>query len=131
MTTATAAIDSDKAIELLRRAVNERGADHRAFTPLELETGEASCLYFNPVSGQPSCIVGQAFSYLGYNYGDFGDVNGSMIHVVREVVPMTDDAADIFAAAQGVQDQGRTWGDAFDEAVRTEQSLSSQWSEID
>lgn len=116
-------ITGQQAIELLRRAVDEKGRDHRPVS------AEGSCRYRQPVATNddlifpegaevvPVCGVGYAFHYLGVlgNWITSPGQNGLTIGglFLDEVTP---EAVAIFGAFQNVQDEGGTWGEAYDYA---------------
>jgi hypothetical protein len=119
----TITIDADKALELLRAAVEQEGYEHTA-----------TCLYVgynNPnESGEPEplCIAGVALApLLGTENllkmdDDFGAfyTNTKATFTSITGVAMTAKAYRMFAAAQAEQDAGtyRVWGRALVEAER-------------
>lgn len=117
----TTVIDADMAIALLERAAQEKGADHvykRVPSGSDIH-GEASmCNYEH--NGRPSCIVGHALHYAGVTIEQLrkmdSDLKVSSIDMLyaEDLLPieMTDDAADLFKAAQDAQDEGMPWGEA-------------------
>lgn len=97
--------DYDQTIELLQRAVAEKGDGHTA-----------ACRYqrfedYEP-TGEPVCIVGHVFSCLGLLDKA---LEGDGVYAQREVIrnSFTPIALDVLAKAQGVQDEGHTWGEAL------------------
>lgn len=138
-------IDKDKAIELLEKQVEKKGADY----VYEF----ASCQYFadetgtmcnrdfvgrTPVElGQPLCIVGHVYADLGltindlyrasedyddeadeYTTQEIQDQGGNVmeVHPDPKKVVLTPDAEMVLNVAQEFQDTGYTWGAALDEA---------------
>lgn len=98
----------------VRRAVDERGRDFvypwqwMRHPPL----CDTPCCVYKNKDGTPSCIVGLAVSYLRPN------VVLREFEAAHEVLPgLADDDATWYAQkAQGIQDQGGTWGEALDAA---------------
>lgn len=117
-------IDAATAIELLRQAVAERGADYvysnkGHVTPNPAPTG--ACYYVHS-DGEGNrtigCLVGLALHKAGVSiddmYGNEEDSNG-LISVLGHYnkVRVTNDAREIFSRAQKVQDWKDTWGVAL------------------
>jgi hypothetical protein len=110
----------DKAIELLERAVAEKGEDFVYTSPVR---GSGVCQYIDD-SNNPSCIVGHAFKYLSDELGNhdiFAELNeheGSSAHdIVLPGVTITPKASMVLAIAQDVQDSMEyTWGNALERA---------------
>jgi len=124
-------IDSEKALALLKRAVEERGADY--VDPNA--GGEIPCTYAYPDDSgviHPSCIVGHALYYAGVrdetlrdvaDVGDASELRGWFTEqyregIIDEEVEITPSAATLFLVAQRKQDLGRTWGEALNDAQR-------------
>ncbi len=136
----------EHALALLKRAVDERGADHvanlyvmapdhfadalvPAGTVVERGSEEAlalntGCRYFTPGTGTPDCIAGTALSYLGAGPGQLieGSGIGAMIRDGSFTDPLQLDRVEvnhiavIMEAAQMAQDEGQTWGEALAKA---------------
>lgn len=107
-------INKDNVLDLLQRAVNEKGADYTA----------PYCRYFNE-DGSPSCIVGHVFSYVLIDEDqrrlDIQEMwNGLVVGKVDNQIPnlMDSEALGILARAQRAQDRLEQWGDALDWARR-------------
>jgi len=131
-------------LDLLERAVNEKGAD---YIDPNASDGLGSCAYAD-MEGNPLCIVGHVLSYAGMeltpgvlvdpqeagmyydedydkerlaNYA-FGTGRGvGMLYANDDdvILPATDwDVIDILAVAQKVQDNGKSWGAALAEAKK-------------
>lgn len=118
----TRVIDAPEAIELLERAVQEKGEDY--VDPNAAE--EIGCEYGDN-RGNPVCIVGHVFSYLGMNPDDVysGGVRSTIqsegvrsrnYRFVEGAPVFTDVAKNVLALAQDHQDQADTWGEALAEA---------------
>lgn len=126
-------ITGSQAIELLRRAVAEKGRDHVAKGVARNGT-VISCVYRDVLSydsekgewtfpegpATPICGVGYAFSYLGLLDQITGRTNGiSVMSVSFDHADLSGDAVDIFDSFQYAQDAGEEWGEALDNAERT------------
>lgn len=106
-------------LELLERAVNEKGPSYRPAGSLN-----AGCMYFTP-GGSPICIVGHVFSYLGITESDlkitfegaapYSVPNSMKIgSVLPENVEFSPNALYILKLVQGWQDQGIDWDTSFE-----------------
>lgn len=110
-------IDLPKARELLAAAVETQGRDF-VYNP----SGVAGCQYM-PALDTPEddprhktgCLVGTALSLHGI---DVSNLWGSVYGGLRVAQPgmMTKEAAKYFQVAQTRQDNGSSWGEAFDTA---------------
>lgn len=115
-------ISGRTALELLERAVQERGEDFVYSKIPNPRAGEddflndALCLYFH--GGAPSCIVGLALSYEGATQHDFEPYENMGASCIDEIdgLELTFNARRVFDEAQSKQDAGFTWGDAIDAA---------------
>jgi hypothetical protein len=112
-------IDALRAVELLEKAVAERGEEwvyQRVHDPLYDFCGDGVCLYVN--EGQPSCLVGMALVLHGVPVQRLEEINrvgaGALHDHFAEVVAAS--AAEVFREAQTAQDSGATWGDALSAA---------------
>lgn len=107
----------DEAIELLDRAVKEKGADyiyeHRAD-----EASEDACLYF--YDGKPSCIVGHVLAYKGLTgeQAELLDFEGTGIFYLQGngYLDVDERTLKTLARAQQDQDHGNSWGVAVQHA---------------
>ena len=137
----TKMISGDVALELLRKARNEKGGNY-TYEPLERDSG-GTCVYTTP-DNEPSCIVGHALAYAGVpisvlhaiDYGgatvtlksdydeyertfeaslDDTPINGPEVldWLERNGYELSSGAVDLFRAAQAAQDAGNTWGEAI------------------
>lgn len=124
----TTVVDADKAIELLERAVEHKGADY-----IDPRASTLGCEYAD-AAGQPLCIVGHVLSYLSVDLrpvvidGSYTqteelwgtDVSATELDLGDESkapmgdVVFTSRAASVLGAAQEVQDGAGTWGDALE-----------------
>lgn len=126
-------IDKDKALELLNRAVAEKPD---GYADENVVRGHA-CEYANE-DGTPSCLVGTALSYTGFDLGNLtypGEID-LFVEIPEDVTgefignkgvlgndpnyEMTLDALVLFRTAQEEQDGGSTWADAVQVAIETE-----------
>lgn len=118
----TIEIDYDKAIELLKRAVAEKGADYVYERPDEA----LSCVYVS--NGAPSCIVGHVISYVAPElldsihiweqdaFAETGSGVESLVEHFGAEFDMTDEALTALGIAQEAQDMGANWGRALGKA---------------
>jgi len=133
-------IDYDTALNLLEKAVADKGEDYRytiqgcfshsvykdrdlweQLTHLYPERIDRECKYFEQEfeeygMQEPACIVGHAFSYIGITYEDVEDANVDGIHLMKSI-PMTESARNLWLEAQKFQDEGFPWGEAIKRAV--------------
>lgn len=137
-------LNYDKALELLERAVDEKGVDYVYDPPRFPETtvagvlttmSQPECAYFDP-DGQPSCIVGYVLSYLGI---DADTVNRAGANIGFNPEGLFDhlrahgdidygldhDANVLLRLAQTEQDGGQPWGAAVLNARTVVSQLSS------
>lgn len=104
----------DTAIELLERAVQDRGAD---FVYRKHDEYNTACKYEK--NDAPSCLVGVVLAMAGATIWelkrmDQADEPGMDLHW-QGLLPVeaTNQAIDILSAAQLAQDVGHTWGEAL------------------
>ena len=115
-------ITKTKAVELIERAVAEKGADY-----VDPHAG-GRCSYANdrvePTAA--GCIVGHALFYEGATVAELHELDGLPVSSVmmlidseaRDALPVAvdEEAARVFMAAQRAQDVGETWGSALERA---------------
>lgn len=126
----TTVVDADKAIELLERAVEEKGADY-----VDPDAATVGCNYAD-AKGNPLCIVGHVVSYLGVDLRpvvlvDEGyyereelwghGVSAIELNYANDAAPhpgfsFTNEAIWALGRAQTMQDNGETWGEALEAA---------------
>lgn len=119
----SASLTFDQAKALLERAVEEKGKDFRYTQPKD-EWGHGVCVYFDPDTKAPSCLVGHVLSYVGVT-ADI--VESSLTNFSTDVDDLYEKGvlkADgetlmLLTLAQSEQDEGNTWGDALEEALAT------------
>lgn len=123
----SAVLSKDNVIELLERAVEEKGADY-----VDPNAANHVCEYADE-QGNPLCIVGHVLSYLGeplkptqqedFNgglhttlWGTDMDASEVIINPSAFGVDDYDVVAAVLSAAQRVQDHADTWGEALEAA---------------
>lgn len=113
-------IDVARAVELLREAVAERGADY--VDPRAAASRE--CAYVK--DGQCACLIALALHKGGVTIdtlrGFVGEIREAIDALVERGVDIgvwiVEDAVGVLEAAQSVQDLGGTWGNALVAAER-------------
>lgn len=120
----TKEIGIHEAVSLLSEAVNIKGEDY--VDPSSTNPGGLGCV--NATKDKDgtycaSCIVGHALASAGVPLKFLYDYTGGAISTVKQwrcdgdgSVVITNGAAIVFRAAQGVQDDGGTWGQALKHA---------------
>ncbi|MFJ8818180.1 hypothetical protein [Amycolatopsis thermoflava] len=111
-------IDVDRALQLLREVVAERGAD-TVYQPVRLGASRPdraplpNCVYAH--NGAPSCLVGHALHRAGVPVEDLAKMTGQIDELSwwPESLDVGSDAVEVFLAAQYAQDEGSPWGDAL------------------
>lgn len=117
----------DRAVELLERAVAERGVDYvypedekAQYDPHR----EQQCSYYVGNNGgfRPSCIIGMVIDYLGLreqflaNRGLYeGNPGTNVLSALGVAFDKT--TLSLLGEAQTQQDNGATWGDAVERAT--------------
>lgn len=104
------------------------------------EPGETSCMYFDPATGSPSCIIGHVLARHGVTRADLDTVQyqpspegmlrydginaDATVKVLVEagVLDVDDEAGILLSIAQVAQDAGNTWGKAVEGALRVRTS---------
>lgn len=118
-------IDEKLALELLRKAVEEKGA---GWVDPNAAEGQG-CQYVDD-QGAPSCIVGHAMVFAGVpssdliEDGDVYDLAQGLTH--KERLYLERGALRVMMEAQSWQDRGTTWGEALEAAER---DASIPWSD--
>lgn len=74
-------------------------------------TGNEGCLYFD-LQGNPSCLIGQAFSRLGFTIDDFTETSNFMdVGALLKLWAGTPESESKWLVnVQGKQDDGFNWG---------------------
>lgn len=106
-------IDERRALELLIDVVDQAGDDF-VYEKVKLASGNDGCRYV--MDGKPSCLVGHALVRAGCEISILEDLDSpgvSAVDLRSHLTWVTDGASEVFFAAQQVQDDGRTWGDAI------------------
>lgn len=105
-----------RALELLKLARDERGADY-------IYGGDRDaldrCTY--SADGEPSCMVGLALFKAGVTIAELEEIDNGDFGTIEFIelparVSLTDEAVAVFSAAQGMQDMREPWGMAYDHA---------------
>jgi hypothetical protein len=109
-------ISLDEAKGLLSRAVEEKGDLYT------YEQVDNQCLYFNPETKAPSCLVGHVLAYKGITFDglDASEANNSTdVHDLVEagVIRTNLETEYLLSLAQDQQDSGATWGRALKTAL--------------
>lgn len=124
----TGLFDEDQVLKALESVVKGKEG---YIDPRSKHIGQV-CKYV--LDGEPSCIVGQALSYLHVStraIAEMDHLSDPMFredgakHLAQYGVTFTEGALEILAAAQGEQDGGRTWGVALDTARLTHSQYMS------
>lgn len=147
--TALPSIDRDRALALLRQAVEQKGEDYVYPSGDPYSVGTKTCTYER--DGEPSCLVGHVLFIAGVpvevlarldQYGEtefrtlaYGstceddDGNEEVLQepVLHEYAALTEEAVEALSAAQDTQDRGRTWGQALLRAINPDAPLPSRW----
>ena len=116
----------DRALSLLNAAIAEKGEDYKYPKNPSVFGG---CVYFDPDTRQPSCIIGHVLAHLGVTAEDMeidsplpgiGSRNVSTFTAlvraknIRVDSPRTEA---LLQVAQEERDQGSSWGDAVAAAL--------------
>lgn len=116
----------DRALSLLNAAIAEKGEDYKYPKNPSVFGG---CVYFDPDTRQPSCIIGHVLAYLGLTAEDMEidsplpDIDSRNALAFASLVEEGDIQVDsprteaLLQVAQEQQDQGSSWGDAVAAAV--------------
>jgi len=125
-----------RTVELLREAVAEKPEGYIYINP-QGETADVdkyglsltSCDYFDPETGEPSCIVGQVLAAVGVSKGHFYGYEGSTALAVldyldsKNILTASHKAAKVLAKAQFAQDRGTPWAEAVENAIKETELL--------
>lgn len=116
-------ITKSQALALLKQAVDERGEDY--IYPGAGRDSAPSCQYV--VNKKPACIVGLALNKGGVGIKRLApnaSQNQKPLFTRLDLLErMTDNAYEVFASAQDIQDCGGTWGRAYEEALSVAEVL--------
>lgn len=109
-------IDEQRALDLLAKAVTERGEDYvyERVNRDALHAGQ--CLYGE--HGQPSCMVGMALYLHGLPGRALDHLAGAAADLYHDLDFLTPEASQVFERAQQHQDNGKSWGEAYEVAAR-------------
>lgn len=110
----------NEAVELLQRAVQEKGADFKF-------PAYGSCTYFAGDNlDQPNCIVGHVLAYKEITHDDIEDLSGyehandrAITDLGPQVFPrLAKKTQRLLAETQLRQDGGYTWGEALEYGIQ-------------
>ena len=123
----------EQVLDELRAIVAEKGYDY-VYTAVDVDnplaggrSGYEQCVYFNPVTGQPSCIVGHWLARHNvllddpdeglYSELNLGTNVGGLLN--DHLLPFGVDVRShmLLEQVQRMQDRGVSWGKALDAAV--------------
>jgi hypothetical protein len=108
----------NRAVELLERAVQEKGADYAM--PKDEDGDVVGCVYFDEETKEPSCLVGHALAYDGFTYEDLDHYNSNGRGITYVGPELYDRLAKrtlrLLVNAQDQQDNGGSWGYALEYA---------------
>lgn len=114
MTSGVPELTREKAIELLNRAIEEKGKDY--VYPRASVDGQNTCYYVE--NGAPSCIVGHILAWAGVALDDIAAYEGEAAHEpVLDLVKAPQDVVDALEQAQEIQDRAEPWGVAVSTAL--------------
>lgn len=125
--TAIITINRPTAVALMKRAVEEKGADY-VYQALDVEEGP-SCTYSR--DGAPDCLVGHALHYAGVTVEELERLDrASRVGIPAPIIPkeitrlsFTQGAKLAFKRAQEQQDRGLSWGNSLDFAESESEGL--------
>lgn len=104
-----------RTIDLLREIVEERGSDYvYPGQPARSDVPGVLCYYVN-ADGTPGCIVAQVLHRNGTTLQQLAKHEGEtpFSEPFVSAFGLTFDVSNILKAAQGIQDDGYTWGAAL------------------
>ena len=117
-----------EALELANAAVAEMGEGYIYINPMGEVAGDTpepiDCVYFDEITGLPSCIVGRVLAAKGITESNIGPHKGSYSTWVIEhlegkgIITVDSAAKDFLDRIQYDQDRGKPWGDAIADAVK-------------
>src|SRR5215207_3245486 len=107
--------NSDQTIELLQRAVAEKGDGY--VYPGADGYDTFSCRYADYLTVAPSCLIGHVLDYLGLLSEAAEGHSANRMEVVHN--QFTPGSALVLRAAQILQDKGHAWGEALIAAKET------------
>lgn len=113
----------DEAVDLLNRAVAEKGPDY--VYPRSLSDG--LCVYFE--GSAPSCIVGHLLAYKGIDAEQVAvqNENGFDTLIGDDVIGVDRKTECLLNVAQASQDSQMPWGDAVALAMWSAENFRSAW----
>lgn len=113
-------IDTDRALDLLKKAVYERGTDYVYKDHFERCQNFLVRDHKHHKAGEAACIVGHAMDQLGLTIRECGNMGAQntrdMVNGKNTGYFITEGAMLVFKIAQKIQDGGGSWGLARDTA---------------
>jgi hypothetical protein len=115
-------ITLDESKQYLGEAVKEKGAEYVYKNVTHPDNGSETCVYFDPKTKKPSCLVGHVLVRKGVTFERldgrdrnlYTDVQGL---IDADIIKVDNETQALLSLAQGAQDQGATWGDALETAL--------------
>ena len=106
-------ITKEDALRALEEAVAEKGEDYIYQYTDSDDWRSYTCTYVR--AGEPDCMIGNALHRLGVPLDAFAPHEEKAFdRIADDVAPgIEEEAVRALRAAQSVQDQGRTWGEAL------------------
>lgn len=146
----TQVLSYEQVLDELRAIVAEKGYDYvypkvdvtyKDVDSTDVNIYPDQCVYFDPRTGQPSCVVGHWFALHNVvldepDEGLYNQLN--METNIRDILDnhywvlpfVVDDAArTLLGMVQRGQDAGMAWGEALDRAVRFVESASGDYDD--
>jgi hypothetical protein len=114
----TIEITYDQAVDLLKRAVAEKGADY-VYSKMGLNDAAnvgPRCVY--TIDSDPSCIVGHVLVWSGVDPHAIPEGTVCRYLLDKVGVSVNNKTLDLLREAQAYQDGGRPWGESVDHAIR-------------
>lgn len=110
--------------EALEKVVARAGADFVYSVPNSLHDGTANnvevCLYVDPETGEPSCLIAQALAELNIKLDpEWDEVISQSADEVMVPLGFSTRVAEAAAEAQRVQDNRKPWGSALESYYNT------------
>ena len=107
-----------KTIELLGKAVEERGEDYtypedwKIYLDPDEQSGQ--CMYVQPDMAGPACIVGHVLYAYGLSLEELETIESRTALAAGLEFGVDSASVNLLMTAQRAQDSGQTWGEAFD-----------------
>lgn len=116
-------ITFEEALAGLEKAIAAKGPEY-VYRPLLVDEteGRTACMYFEPDTGAPSCIVGHVLADHGFTLESVGAANSEETVKslsARRILSLDERTETLLWQAQSRQDSGITWGEAVEHAKAT------------